>query len=294
MTRSTRAFAIAGLIALPAAALLYLFSLLGIAAAWAAMVHLTLFGWITAMIATVNYHTVPVFAARDFPFPRLIWAHWLGWAAGVALATTSLLVGWSAGVALGFGLQLAAALIFVANTLLLFLRGPRRANRPLPPAIAGQPMVDKIGTQATRGAGIALPLALLLLLASRLGWISGAWLLPAEHLATLGWVLLMIVGVAYHVLPRFSGRGTRGASWARWQLLCHYGALALMVPALGFGWGRAFAAGGLLMTLALGLFAWTIWPTLGSGPAMLAAGSPIRQPNIQNSKSIIPLEEHRR
>ena len=35
--------------------------------------------------------------------------------------------------------------------------------------------------------------------------------LAAEHLVVLGWVMLMIVGVAYHVLPRFSGCGSFAA-----------------------------------------------------------------------------------
>ena len=75
-------------------------------------------------------------------------------------------------------------------------------------------------------------------------------------------IMLMIVGVAYHVLPRFSGCATRGTSWARTQLGCHLLALALIVLSLGLGWPAAFAAGGLLMALALGLFAWTIWPSI--------------------------------
>ncbi len=262
MTRSARAFLISGLIALPGAALLSLLSLQGVSGAWSAMVHLTLFGWITAMILTVNYHTMPVFSGRDFPYPSLIWAHWAVWACGIFLETIGLLIGWDAGAAAGLLLQLAAALVFVANTLLLFRRGPRRAYGPLAPPIVGQPQVDRVGTQATRGAGMSLPLALLMLLTVRLGWIGSEWVLPAEHLATLGWLMLMAVGVAYHVLPRFTGRGTRGPVWARVQLGCHFAALIMMVPSLGFGWGRAFAVGGLLMTLALGLFAWTIWPTL--------------------------------
>jgi hypothetical protein len=64
------------------------------------------------------------------------------------------------------------------------------------------------------------------------------------------------------VLPRFTGHGTRGPAWARAQVRCHFAALLLLVPSLGFGWSRAFAVGGVLMTLALGLFAWTIWPVL--------------------------------
>ena len=262
MSRSTRAFFVAALIALPGAALLHLLALLGVSRTWPAMVHLMLFGWFTAMIYAVNFHTMPVFSARDFPYPRLIWAQWAAWATGAALATDGILADSRGSEVIGLLLQLIAALIFVANTILLFVRGPRRPYRPLPPPIASQPRVDRIGTRATKLAGLSLPLAFLLLLAVRLEWISGSWLLAAEHLATLGWLMLMIVGVAYHVLPRFSGVGTRGPAWASAQLLCHVGALALMVLALGFAWTWAFTAGGLLMVLALGLFAWTVWPTI--------------------------------
>jgi hypothetical protein len=291
MTRSTRAFLVSALIALPGAALLYLLALLGVSGAWPAMVHLTLLGWITLMIAAVSYHTMPVFAARDFPAPRLIWVHWAAASGGAALTTLGLLVGWSAGATIGLLCLLAAALIFVANTILLFVCGPQRARRPPPPPIADQPQIDRLGTSATKAAGLALPLALLLMLAARLGWINGAWMLAAEHLVALGWVMLMIVGVAYHVLPRFSGRATRGAAWARTQLLCYIGALALIVLALGFGWPGIFAAGGMLMALALGLFAWTVWPTLGRrleiGDWRLAG----RPSPISNLQSPIPLEE---
>jgi hypothetical protein len=262
MTGSTRAFLISGLMALPGAGLLYLFSILGVSGAWSAMVHLTIFGWITAMIVAVNYHTMPVFAARDFPSTRLIWGHWAVFNVGLTLATAGMLTNWRTLTMAGLLLESGAALLFISNTILLFLRGPQRLHSTPPTTIPDQPRVDRIGTRATKAAGLALPLALLLLFAARLGWISGAWVLPAEHLATLGWLMLMIVGVAYHVLPRFSGYGTRGPGWARLQLGCHLGALTLMVPALGFGWSQLFAVSGLLMTLALGLFAWTIWPTL--------------------------------
>src|SRR5215216_4708956 len=85
MIASTRAFVVSALIALPIAALVALLSLLGINRAWPAMVHLALFGWITGMIVAVNYHTMPVFAARDFPSARLIWLHFTAWLLGVAL-----------------------------------------------------------------------------------------------------------------------------------------------------------------------------------------------------------------
>src|SRR5688572_5578755 len=134
MIGSTRAFVIIALLALPIAALLYLLALLGIPGTWPAMIHLTIFGWITAMIMAVNYHTMPVFSARDFPFSVLIWGHWVLQSAGVALASSGLLTGWNAGTLLGLLLQAGGALAFLANTICLFLRGARRPHRhPTPP-----------------------------------------------------------------------------------------------------------------------------------------------------------------
>lgn len=262
MAFGTRPFLITSLLALAGAATLHLLVLLGLRGIWSAMVHLTLFGWITGMILAVNYHMMPVFAARDFPYQRLIQTHWLVFTAGVALPVAGLLFGWPGAQPVGLLLQSIGAVVFVANTVLIFTHGPRRPHPAVPPPIPDQPRLDRIGTQATKGAGLSLPLALLLLLAVQLNWIRGAWVLAAEHLATLGWVMLMIVGVAYHVLPRFSGRAVRGPVWARLQLLCHESALILIVLALGFGWTLLFAVGSLLMMVAIGLFAWTVWPTL--------------------------------
>ncbi len=260
MKANTRAFFAAALFWLVLAALLHLLVVLGASGAWAAMVHAILFGWITTMIAAVNYHTMPVFAARDFPSPALIWMHWLLLAGGAAIAVAGLLFIVQALVIAGILMELGAAALFVVNIVLLFRRGMPR-GRAAPPPIASQPQIDRLATQATKASGVCLPLALGLLLGARLGW-PGEWALAAEHLAALGWIMLMTVGVAYHVLPRFSGTGLRGVGWARAQLACHLGGLLIMVSGLGFGWSGLFAFGGALIACATGLFAWTIWPAL--------------------------------
>jgi len=261
MRTTTRAWFAASLLLLVCAALLHTVELLGLRDVWAALVHLTLFGWVSAMILAVNYHTMPVFTGRDFPAAALIWAHLGTFVGGVGLATGGLLGGATALVAAGLALELAGALLFALNVALLLRRGgPRRARPPAP--IPGQQAVDRVCSRATATAGLCLPLSLLLLLAARLGLIGGSWWLAGEHLATLGWVMLMIVGVAQHMLPRFSGRPTRGARPALAQLGLHLLALALILAGLGAGWSAVFAAGGLAMAGALGLFAWTIWPAL--------------------------------
>jgi hypothetical protein len=262
MQLTTRAFFAMGLVALLGAAALHTAVLFGLGMAWAAFVHLTIFGWISGMIFAVNYHTMPVFTGRDFPAAWPIWAHLGAQTLGAALAPTAMLADSRPLVVAGLALELLGALLFMLNITLLFTRGRRRSLAPAPAPVQGQKAVDKVGTRATAAAGMSLPSALLLLLAGRTGILGGEWWLAAEHLATLGWLLLMIVGVAYHVLPRFSGRATRGAAWAGRQLALHLLGVALIVLALGLGAGALFAIGGLLMSIALGLFAWVVWPTL--------------------------------
>ena len=262
MSRSTRAFVGSSLAALVGAAGLHGRFLAGSNAVWTAAVYLMLFGWITGIICAVSYHTMPVFSGRDFPRPGLIWLHWAAFTAGVVVATPALIMFWRPGIVGGLLLQGTAALVFVANTVLLFRSRWRRAQQPVPPALVGQREVDLVGRRATQVSALSLPVAFGLLAVVWSGRLGAGWLLAAEHLAALGWIMLMIMGVGVHVLPRFSGAAVRGAGWARAALYIHLLALALMVSALGFGWSRIFAATGVLMAVAVGLFAWTIWPAL--------------------------------
>ena len=261
MKRPTRLFLGVSLAALVGAALLHLLVLLGWGVAWNAMVHLVLFGWITGMIVTVNSHAMPVFSARDFPEPRVLLAQGGAMALGLAAATAGLLLRREPLVIGGLALELLASLLILLSIIQLFARGKKRAHGHGRPAIENQAEVDRIGTRATMVAGLAYPLAMLSLLAARLASHGEGWL-AAEHLATLGWVMGMIIGVGLHVLPRFSGRGVRSARLARGQLGLHVASLVLMVPALAFGWSALFTVGAALMGTALALFGWNLWPTL--------------------------------
>lgn len=278
MSGTSRAFVISGLSALVVGALLHLLFLIGYNRAWPAMVHITLAGWITAMILAVKYRTIPVFVARDFPYERMLAGHWACFTLGIAAAVAGLLSGVSQLYRLGLLLQLIAALVFVAHTMTLFLRGVPRGTRPPSPRLLDEPRIDRIGTQATKRASLCLPFALALLLAVEMRWLSVGWILAAEHLMALGWTMLMIVGVAYHVLPRFSGRALRGLGWVQVQFHCHTAAIILTVLALGMGWPRVFVLGAILMLLALISFAWTVWPTLVAvRPRSVAAPTTVRE-----------------
>ncbi|MEX0906810.1 MAG: cbb3-type cytochrome c oxidase subunit I [Gemmatimonadota bacterium] len=97
---------------------------------------------------------------------------------------------------------------------------------------------------------------------------------PAHmHANLLGFVSMMIFGVAYHVLPRFSGRPLRSRASAVAHLWLANAGLALMVG----GWVMrpdvaavarcALIAGGLASATGAFLFIGNIWLTLGEPPS---------------------------
>jgi hypothetical protein len=76
---------------------------------------------------------------------------------------------------------------------------------------------------------------------------------------------MMLSGVAYHLIPRLSGRAAGEAATARW----HFWGLAAAAPILGVAYAagaRVLAgAGHALEAAALAIFAWTLWPALRGG-----------------------------
>lgn len=96
---------------------------------------------------------------------------------------------------------------------------------------------------------------------------------PAHlHMLVLGFVTMMIFGVAYHVVPRFTGHplhGRRAAGWHWW--VSNVGLLLLAVgfimrPHAWTGATPVLTAGGVLAASGAYLFAYLIWRTI-DGPA---------------------------
>jgi heme/copper-type cytochrome/quinol oxidase subunit 1 len=118
--------------------------------------------------------------------------------------------------------------------------------------------------------------------------VSMAWW-PADHLIyrpahahanLLGFVSMMIFGVAYHVIPRFSGAALRSRTLAAIHLwLANLGLTGLVV-----GWSLrpwAGAAGATLIHVGAGLsaagtflFIYNIWRTLGAAPSVVRTAHP--------------------
>jgi cbb3-type cytochrome oxidase subunit 1 len=125
-------------------------------------------------------------------------------------------------------------------------------------------------------AWLALGVTLGVAMAARPAWTVHR---PAHvHMVLLGFVTMMIYGVAYHVVPRFSGNalhGRRVAGWHWWG--SNVGLLAMVVgfllrPALGAAATPILATGGTLAALGAYAFAWIIWRTI-DGPASLRAAA---------------------
>jgi len=124
---------------------------------------------------------------------------------------------------------------------------------------------------------LALGVTLGVAMAAHPAWIAYR---PAHvHMNLLGFVTMMIYGVAYHVIPRFTGNPlhSRRLAGAHWWV--SNAGLALM--ALGFALrvhlgARAtpvLAAGGVLSALGAYAFGWVVWRTMDGRPTPSAVAA---------------------
>ena len=120
--------------------------------------------------------------------------------------------------------------------------------------------------------------------------------LPAHmHMVLLGFVTMMIYGVAYHVIPRFTGHPlhNRRAAEVHWWL-ANIG-LAMMVS--GFvtrvarpGTGTlVLAAGGTLSALGAYIFVYLIWRTVDGPAALRKAEARSREVRAHGAAKPLPI-----
>ena len=117
--------------------------------------------------------------------------------------------------------------------------------------------------------------------------VEPAWILyrPAHvHMNLVGFVTMMIFGVAYHVIPRFTGRSLHSRAIAGAQFwLCNAGLAAMasgfvLRPHFGGAGGAALIGGGVLEAAGAYAFVYNIWRTLGSAAPAVPSGAPRLRP----------------
>jgi cytochrome c oxidase cbb3-type subunit 1 len=108
---------------------------------------------------------------------------------------------------------------------------------------------------------------------------------PAHvHANLLGFVSMMIFGVAYHVVPRFTGSPLHDRRLGPVHLAAANLGLALLVcgwivRVWAFAPGDALVrAGGAVSAVGVGLFIYNIWRTLGAAPAARRPAGPAPLP----------------
>lgn len=95
------------------------------------------------------------------------------------------------------------------------------------------------------------------------------------HMNLLGFVAMMIFGVAYHVVPRFTGHPLHSRSLGAWHWWLANVALVLFVIGLAGGIRIMLIAGGVLSASGAYVFVYNVWRTLDGPGARSHAGVPL-------------------
>lgn len=215
-----------------------------------ALTHALTLGFLAMVMLGALLQMLPVVAGSPLPAPRLVaWLTHLP----LALGTVALMSGFLSGAPVAFGIAIALlgagiAVFLVAAAISL---------------VRAAPSVTVTGMRfAGAGLAITLLLGLALALLRAGGWTPAAEATAkaagAAHVAfgLLGWVLLLVIGVAYQVVPMFQITPPYPPRLSRWlpgalfaTLLLH-AAAPLFFPAAAVLVDAALAGGILLFAVA--------------------------------------------
>jgi len=89
------------------------------------------------------------------------------------------------------------------------------------------------------------------------------WQLLGPHIEIMlfGWTMQFVMGMAYWIVPRFTGEGRYGRSYLGWwSLVLVNGGVALSALGAWFGFGPLMLGGRFCTLSAVSLFVLLIWP----------------------------------
>ena len=212
-----------------------------------ALTHALTLGFLAMVMLGALMQMLPVVAGSPLPAPRLV--AWLSHIP-LALGTVALMTGFLTAEPIAFGVSIAlfgsSFAVFIAAAAISLAR-----------AAAGVTVSGMRLALGCLGITVLLGLALAMLRAN--GWgLPALEAAIASHVAfgLLGWVLLLVIGVAYQVVPMFQitppypPRLSRWLAGALFALLLLHAAAPLLPGAAAFLVDAGLAGGILLFALA--------------------------------------------
>jgi hypothetical protein len=209
-----------------------------------AVIHLLTIGWITGSILGAFYIVGPLALGTTRPVRARDWAGFAAFAAGAAGMVSHFWIGTYDGMAWSASLVLAA----VANV------APRGRHGIAPSIPRGVRLHVRLAFTNMLLAGL---LGIVIGIDKSRGWIGMSPLAASyahAHLAAAGWALMMVIGLAYRLMPMMlPARMPAGGRIAVSAVLLEAG-LFVLVPSLILNWPLAPVAA-ILMLAALAAFA---------------------------------------
>lgn len=211
-----------------------------------AITHLLALGWITMTTMGASFQLVPVALETTLYSERM--ARWQFWF--MLLGTATMVVHFRGfqfrAVAAGAGLVLLAVILYAINLGRTLFRLDRWdiVARHVVAALAYLLATTLLGGLMAVNRVVAI-----------LGGDVQRMLYAHAHLAGIGWVSMMILGVGYKLIPMFSLGELGDERIARWQFWLLNGGVIGLAISLVLG-SRSTPAFGLLIAAAIGLFVW--------------------------------------
>jgi hypothetical protein len=191
-----------------------------------ALTHLVTLGWLTGSILGALYIVWPLALGCPLPVSRVDWIAWAAYVIGVAgmvshfwIATYGGMV-WSAALVTGGAIPVAVRAA----------RGLRAAKTPWPIALHVRLAFFNALAAAAAGALIGLDRTMSL---SSISPLASAY--AHAHLAAIGWVALLVVGLSYRLIPMMLPCAMPSGSALAWSALFVESGLAVIIVTLMSG-----------------------------------------------------------
>ena len=202
-----------------------------------ALTHLLTLGWLTGSILGALYIVWPLALGCPLPVHRLDWIGWAAYLVGVAGMVSHF---W---IATYGGMIWSATLVIVGAfpVAIRAARGLRAAKIPWPIALHVRLAFANAVAAVVAGVLIGLDRTMNL---SSISPLASTY--AHAHLAAIGWVALLVVGLSYRLIPMMIPCAMPSGSALAWSAILVESGLAIVVVALIAG-SAALAAGAMLI-----------------------------------------------